>query len=176
MKRFSSIAALTALLLTAAACGDDTTQAGDAAPADTTSVDAPRRSSACRPLTPRCCSRSAPADQIIAVDDQSNYPGRGARQAARPVGLRAERRGDRCAAARPGGHRRRPDDLSGQLEPLGIDGVDRARRPPTFDDVYAQIEQLGAATGHIGEAAELVARCRPTSTARSPPHRDGRAG
>jgi iron complex transport system substrate-binding protein len=26
----------------------------------------------------------------------------------------------------------------------------------TFDDVYTQIEQLGAATGHIGEAAELV--------------------
>ena len=26
----------------------------------------------------------------------------------------------------------------------------------TFDDIYAQIEQLGAATGHIAEAAELV--------------------
>ncbi len=26
----------------------------------------------------------------------------------------------------------------------------------TFDDTYAQIEQLGAATGHVGEAAELV--------------------
>jgi iron complex transport system substrate-binding protein len=26
----------------------------------------------------------------------------------------------------------------------------------TLDDTYAQIEQLGAATGHIGEAAELV--------------------
>ena len=26
----------------------------------------------------------------------------------------------------------------------------------TFDEVYAQIEQLGAATGHVAEAAELV--------------------
>ena len=30
--------------------------------------------------------------------------------------------------------------------------------PPSFDDIYAQIEQLGAATGHVGEAAELVAQ------------------
>ena len=28
----------------------------------------------------------------------------------------------------------------------------------TLDDVYAQIEQLGAATGHVAEAAELVGR------------------
>ncbi len=30
----------------------------------------------------------------------------------------------------------------------------------TLDDVYSQIERLGAATGHIGEAAELVAQMR----------------
>ena len=26
----------------------------------------------------------------------------------------------------------------------------------TFDEAYTQIEQLGAATGHVAEAAELV--------------------
>ena len=30
----------------------------------------------------------------------------------------------------------------------------------TLDDTYAQIEQLGAATGHVAEAAEVVARMR----------------
>src|SRR5699024_2989617 len=30
----------------------------------------------------------------------------------------------------------------------------------TLDDTYAQLEQVGAATGHIGEAAELVSRMR----------------
>ena len=28
--------------------------------------------------------------------------------------------------------------------------------PMSFDDVYSQIEAIGAATGNIGEAAELV--------------------
>ena len=50
------------------------------------------------------------------------------------------------------------DDFSGlaaQLEPLGITTwVSPA--PTTFDEVYAQIEQLGAAVGHVGDAAELV--------------------
>ena len=35
----------------------------------------------------------------------------------------------------------------------------------TFDDVYTQIEQLGAVTGHVADAAEAGGRrCRPTST------------
>ncbi len=35
----------------------------------------------------------------------------------------------------------------------------------SFDDVYAQIEQLGAATGHIANAAELVANMQADVTA-----------
>ncbi len=41
-------------------------------------------------------------DQVMAVDDQSNYPPEALREATRPVGARAERRGDRRAEARPG--------------------------------------------------------------------------
>ena len=40
-------------------------------------------------------------DQVVAVDDQSELSGRGARTAARPVRLRAERRGHRRLRARP---------------------------------------------------------------------------
>ena len=45
--------------------------------------------------------------------------------------------------------------LAARLEPLGITTwVSPA--PTTFDEVYAQIEQLGAVTGHVAESAGLV--------------------
>ncbi len=46
--------------------------------------------------------------------------------------------------------------LGDQLDELGIPWWD-GPAALTLDDTYAQIEQLGAATGHVGEAAELVA-------------------
>lgn len=48
-------------------------------------------------------------------------------------------------------------DLQPQLEALGI-GVWAGPAAVTFDDTYQQIEQLGVATGHVAEAAELVAQ------------------
>ncbi|MEJ7562822.1 MAG: ABC transporter substrate-binding protein [Ilumatobacteraceae bacterium] len=51
-----------------------------------------------------------------------------------------------------------------QLDTLGIEtwiGV----APATMDDVYAQIEQLGAMTGHVGDAAELVGQMETDLTA-----------
>ncbi len=51
------------------------------------------------------------------------------------------------------------DDFTGltkQLEALGLT-VWSGPAATSFDDVYEQIEQLGAVTGHVGEAAELVA-------------------
>src|SRR5690606_17206535 len=49
-----------------------------------------------------------------------------------------------------------PGDLQPGLEALDIEVV---LQPPaaTLDDAWAQIEQLGAATGSVAEAAELVA-------------------
>ena len=44
---------------------------------------------------------------------------------------------------------------SSDLDALGIT-VWVGPAAATFDDVYTQIEQLGAATGHVAEAAELV--------------------
>ena len=48
---------------------------------------------------------------------------------------------------------------SGPIEGLDAIGIDNIVLPAavTFDDVYAQIEQVGAATGHVGDAAEVVA-------------------
>ena len=93
-------------------------------------------------------------DQVIAVDDQSNFPAEAA--ARRPDLSGFEPNVEAIAALEP--------DLV-----VIHDGTPTSRRSSTrsasrsgrsggedFDDIYAQIEQLGAITGHVAEAAELV--------------------
>ena len=46
-------------------------------------------------------------------------------------------------------------DIEAGLEAAGV-AVALSNAPMSFDDVYSQIEAIGAATGNIGEAAELV--------------------
>lgn len=179
MKRFSSIAALAAFLLTAAACGDDTTQSSDTAAAttagDTTAVvestaaadttmassgtdpgsDMPMAIVSLSPTHTEMLLALGAGDQVIAVDDQSNYP---AEALAKPHDLSGfEPNVEAIAALHPDLVVIADDgaDLTGQLGKLGI-AVWVGPAPATFDDVYAQIEQLGAATGHVGDAAELV--------------------
>ena len=175
MKRFSSIAALTALLLTAAACGDDSTststdsvQQVDTTAAETTVApvaDTTADTTAAGELPVAIISLSpthtemlfaiGAADQIIAVDDQSNFPPEALDKPHELSGF--EPNIEAIAALKPDLVVMADDgvDLTGQLGKLGIP-VWSGPAPATFDDVYAQIEQLGAATGHIGEAAELV--------------------
>lgn len=177
MKRFSSIAALTALLLTAAACGDDSTststdsvQQVDTTAAETTVApvaDTTADTTAAGELPVAIISLSpthtemlfaiGAADQIIAVDDQSNFPAEALDKPHELSGF--EPNIEAIAALKPDLVVMADDgvDLTGQLGKLGIP-VWSGPAPATFDDVYAQIEQLGAATGHIGEAAELVAQ------------------
>ncbi|MDQ3176769.1 MAG: ABC transporter substrate-binding protein [Actinomycetota bacterium] len=93
-------------------------------------------------------------DQVVAVDSLSNFP-----EAAADVvtDLSAFEPNVEAIAGYE------PDlvivqsegPIVEQLDTLGIEtwiGV----APATMDDVYAQIEQLGAVTGHVGDAAELV--------------------
>ena len=147
MKRFTSLAALAALMLVSAACGDDSS--GD------TGGSAPRAIISLSPTHTEVLFALGAGDQIIAVDDQSNYP---AEALAKPHDLSGfEPNVEAIAALKPDlvviG-----DDFKGlaaQLEPLGI-ATWVSPAPTTFDEVYAQIEQLGAATGRVADAAELV--------------------
>jgi iron complex transport system substrate-binding protein len=144
VNRFTSIAALTALLITAAACGDDT-------------VAAPESDLKIVSLSPTATEMLfaiGAADQIIAVDDFSNYP---AEALAKPHDLSAfEPNVEAIAALDPDLVIMQDPTIQDQLEALGIT-VWIGPAATTFDDVYGQIEQLGAATGHIAEAAEVVA-------------------
>lgn len=97
------------------------------------------------------------ADQVLAVDDFSNHPPEAAEKMA---GLSGWEPSIEAIAGME------PDlvltdgtnaDFLDQLDTLGIvhwEGF----AATSFDEVYAQIEQLGAATGNVAEAAELVAQ------------------
>ncbi len=96
-------------------------------------------------------------DQVLAVDDFSDYP---EQAAAKMQGLSGfEPNVEAIAGLNPDlvvTDGTNPDFLA-QLDSVGIAHVE-APAAVTFDDIYAEIEQLGATTGHIAEAAELVGR------------------
>ena len=168
MKRFSSLAALTALLLTAAACGDGNKDTTAATTADTTAsttadttvdttadttADAPQAIISLSPSSTEMLFAIGAGAQVIAVDEYSDYP---AAALDVPHDLSGfEPNVEAIAALNPDLVVMESSAIQEQLQALGI-AVLVALAPPTFDDLYTQIEQLGAATGHIGEAAELV--------------------
>lgn len=171
MNRFTSIAALTAILLTTAACGDDTaspvTAAIDTAAVDTaatTTTQAVPDTSDVGDQVPQAIVSLSPTatemlfaigagQQVIAVDEYSDFP---AEALQKPHDLSGyEPSIEAIAALEPDLVVLQGPSAQEALEALGIE-VWIGEAAETFDDVYAQIEQLGAITGHIGEAAELV--------------------
>ncbi|MCU1360910.1 MAG: putative transporter substrate-binding protein [Ilumatobacteraceae bacterium] len=94
-------------------------------------------------------------DQVIAVDDQSNFPDEALAKKTDLSGF--EPNVEAIAAYKPDLviHDGTTPDLGTQLDSLGIpQWVGPAATD--FDDIYTQLEQLGATTGHVAEAAELV--------------------
>jgi iron complex transport system substrate-binding protein len=94
-------------------------------------------------------------DQVLAVDDFSNFPAEAAEKMSGLSGF--EPNVEAIAGMEP--------DLvvTDGTNPALLDQLDTLGVPhwegpaaTSFDDVYSQLEQLGAVTGHVGEAAELV--------------------
>ena len=166
------------LALVAAACGSDDEPAADGATSDTPATsDGPASTDA----TSAAPGTNEPADdaavdqrivslspthtemlfaigaggELVAVDEFSNYPPEALELPNELSGF--EPNVEAIAAYEPdlvviGG------DFTGlgdQLDELGIAWWD-GPAAQTLDDTYAQIEQLGAATGYVGSAAELV--------------------
>ena len=154
-----------------AACGDDASDTAVTTPAtspdttpDTTpdptpdtepAADAPQAILSMSPTHTEMLFALGAGDQVIAVDNFSNYP---PEAADLMVGLDAYQPSvEAIAGLEPdlvvvqGGY----DDLVGQITALGIDTwVGEA--PADLDGVYTQVEQLGARVGRVVEAAELV--------------------
>ncbi len=166
MRRF--VVGLVSLAIIGAACGDDGAEQDAANTANSASDGSATTVAADEPVTgetpSKIVSLSASAtetlfaigagDQVIAVDEYSDYP---ADVAALPNDLSGFEPNVEAIAAL------QPDlvlhdgttELGAQLDELGITHWVGAAAT-TLDDVYTQIEQLGAATGHVGESAELV--------------------
>ena len=93
-------------------------------------------------------------DQVVAVDDQSDFPEAALDVQTKLSGFEpnveaiAGYEPDLVVISNDGG-------LVAQLDDLGIETY-LGPAAATLDDAYTQIEQLGALTGHVGEAAELV--------------------
>jgi iron complex transport system substrate-binding protein len=91
--------------------------------------------------------------QVVAVDEESSYPA----EAPRTQLSGFEPNTEALATFRPDlvVYSTEPGDLGTSLEAIGVPGV---YQPPAADlnDTYEQILELGAATGHRGEAESLV--------------------
>ena len=172
---FPVVVAAATLLL--AACGSDSAASNDAptttaAPAATTPATAPvveaPTTSTVPPLS-RIVSLSPTAtemlfaigagDQVLAVDDQSNFPPEALQKPHDLSGF--EPNVEAIAALKPD-LVVIADDFTGltkQLEGLGLT-VWSGPAATSFDNVYDQIEQLGAITGHVADAAEVVLKMK----------------
>jgi iron complex transport system substrate-binding protein len=174
MKRSSFPSALIAVVATMllGACGDNSQVAGNTSQTTSATTSqaslAPQASTTSTlPTATRIVSLSPTATEmlyaigadgpLIAVDDQSNYP---PQVLDKPHDLSGYQPNVEAIAALKPDLVLIGDDSSGlskQLEALGLTTwVGSAAT--SFDDVYSQIEQLGARTGHIGEAAQLVSQ------------------
>jgi iron complex transport system substrate-binding protein len=185
MTRPLTIGALIALAITSVACGDSSSDSSaTSAPATSAAVETvPTESSVAETVAPDTTAPSTdPAvedggvpskiislspthteilfaigagDQLIAVDDQSNYP---PEVADLPNDLSGFEPNVEAIAAYAPDLVVIADDYNGLGDQLGAVGIPVWSGPAatSFDDMYAQIEQLGAATGHVAEAAELV--------------------
>ncbi|BBZ00962.1 ABC transporter substrate-binding protein [Mycolicibacterium chitae] len=145
------LAALLAVGLIAA-CGSDPE------PAETDAQATPERVVSLSPSATETLWAIGAGSQVIAVDGQSNYPA--------DVPTQQDLSGftpnvEAIIAYQPDLViiDDAPDDLAAGLQAAGIPLLSQPA-PTTLDDAYAQIEQIGAATGRIGDAAELVSRMR----------------
>lgn len=168
MKRIV-VSALLAAAIVLSACGDDAQSSSDSAPQSTagvtptqpadvttTSVGAvARKIVSISPTGTEMLYAIGAGDQVIAVDDQSDYP---AEVLDKPHDLSGYQPNVEAIAALKPDLVVIGDDSTGiskQLDALGLQTwVGEAAT--SFDNVYEQIEQLGAATGHVAEAEHLV--------------------
>jgi iron complex transport system substrate-binding protein len=149
------LAALAGLSLVAAACGSDS-EPSDTEPATTDDVPTtPERVVSLSPTHTEIMFAIGAGDLLVAVDDFSNYPTEALELPNELSGF--EPNVEAIASYEPdlvliGG------DFTGlgdQLAELDIESWD-GPAASAISDTYTQIEQLGAATGNVAEAAELV--------------------
>jgi ABC-type Fe3+-hydroxamate transport system substrate-binding protein len=146
------------LVLLAAACGGGTQHSGQA---DSTYIppqtNAPKRIVSLSPTATEMLFAIGAGDQVVAVDDQSNYPADAPQtklSGYEPnVEAIAEYEPDLVVSSGD------PGDLVDGLEKLKIDVLIQ-EAPKNLDGAYSEIEELGQVTGHDQEATSVIGRMR----------------
>lgn len=156
MKKTKTTTLLLALLLALAACGGDDDAETTTGATATTAADAavPQAIVSISPTATEMLFAIDAGDQVVAVDDQSSYP-----EEAPQTDLSSyEPNVEAIAAYEPELVVSSSSDpaLVDGLEALGIEVLVQ-EAAVEIDDVYAQIEELGAVTGRQDEANELAA-------------------
>ncbi len=147
MKIRALVAVLATLCLFATACGSDaeSTVTGEA----TLEQTEPLRIVSLSPTATEMLFAVGAGDLVVAVDSFSYFPEEA------PV---TDLSGFEANVEAIAGFEPTLVMSQAPIEGLDIVGIENMVLPAaiTIDDVYAQIEQIGATTGHVGEAAELV--------------------
>ena len=155
--KLRTAAVVAAFALLAAGCADETTNKSNSQPAGSTSPSGPQRIVSISATATEMLFAIGAGPQVVAVDDQSNFP------ASAPTTKLSSYEPNAEAIA---GYR--PDlvvisndtkNLKAQLTKLAIP-VLVSPAATTLEDSYREIAELGDATGHPAEAASLVTRLR----------------
>lgn len=154
-----SLAVAGALVLGACGGDDDTVDASGSETTGATSgesvagetTEAPERIVSLSPTATEMLFAIGAGDQVVAVDDQSDFP------ADVPTTDLSgyEPNTEAIAGYEPDLVVASDDAIEAELDTLGIDLL-ALPAATTLDDAYAQIEQLGEVTGHPDEAAAVV--------------------
>ncbi|MFN3600059.1 MAG: ABC transporter substrate-binding protein [Dietzia sp.] len=152
------VATLTAVALVASACSGADDQGADRADGtDASASGEPRAIISLSPTTTEMLYAVGAGDRVVAVDERSNFP-----EDAPVTDLSGYTPNLEAILGYQPDLVVATDDTGDIVSGLERSGVEVLLLPAarTLDDTYSQLEQVGAATGTIGEAAELVSRMR----------------
>lgn len=152
------VATLTAVALVASACSGTDDQGADRADGtDAAASGEPRAIISLSPTTTEMLYAVGAGDRVVAVDERSDFP-----EDAPVTDLSGYTPNLEAILGYQPDLVVATDDTGDIVSGLERSGVEVLLLPAarTLDDTYSQLEQVGAATGTIGEAAELVSRMR----------------
>jgi iron complex transport system substrate-binding protein len=155
----AALAVALAVALIATACGDagDTPASTAGSPTTTAGPPKPQRIVSLAPSATEMLYAIGAGGQVIAVDDQSNYPAQAPKTDLSGFTPNAE-----AIVAKQPDLVVLSDDLEGIVAKLQTLKIATIRLPAakSIAESYSQMEQLGAATGNVGGAAEAVLKMR----------------
>jgi cobalamin transport system substrate-binding protein len=148
MRRFL-VVPLLLVALVAAGCGRDGSTSQQPAPA--------KRIVSMSPTATEMLFAIGAGGQVVAADSNSNYP----KQAPKTSLSAYQPNLEAIAGYKPDlvVYSDDPGELAAGLAKLGIPAL-KQPAATRLDDTYAQLDQLGQATGHVAEAGKVVATMR----------------